>query len=230
MGGRKAFYDLDKQELHYMRRKRRNRFPLDKFISDYGISICEYQKRMRELGFILLREERISSKGSIFVKEEDYDKRIVLTKYEMMAIRLFRGYDRFQLAKLLNANESTLRAQERGKGKPSVLWQKRYIQTLKIKYSEVSRIRAALSNKSSKIEIDRAIPPHIKEEVRKRDNNQCAKCDSTEKLHFHHIKKYSDGGLHAVDNLILLCPDCHAEEHAGETCYSLLKSMANSAL
>lgn len=72
----------------------------------------------------------------------------------------------------------------------------------------------------------RTIPTNIKNEVYERDNGRCVECHSEEKLHYHHIKRYARGGKDAVDNLILLCANCHAEEHKEESAYHLLKAMA----
>lgn len=72
----------------------------------------------------------------------------------------------------------------------------------------------------------RNIPTEVKHIVFKRDNGKCTKCYSKEGLHYHHIKRYADGGEDIVENLILLCVNCHAEEHKGEHSYYMLKSMA----
>lgn len=45
----------------------------------------------------------------------------------------------------------------------------------------------------------------IKDEVRKRDGNQCRACGSKENLHFDHVKPVSKGGKNTVKNLQLLC-------------------------
>lgn len=72
----------------------------------------------------------------------------------------------------------------------------------------------------------RPIPTNIRNEVFKRDNGRCVECHSGEKLHYHHIKRYAQGGKDTVDNLILLCASCHAEEHREESAYPMLKVMA----
>ncbi len=51
----------------------------------------------------------------------------------------------------------------------------------------------------------KAIPKHIKDEVRKRDGNQCRACGSTENLHLDHVKPFAKGGKDTVRNLQLLC-------------------------
>jgi 5-methylcytosine-specific restriction endonuclease McrA len=73
---------------------------------------------------------------------------------------------------------------------------------------------------------ERYIPTKIKTEVFERDNGECTLCGSDEKLHYHHITRFSDGGAHTVDNLKLLCVACHAEEHKDERSYHMLVKMA----
>jgi len=48
----------------------------------------------------------------------------------------------------------------------------------------------------------------LKPEVLKRDNYQCALCDSTENLVIHHINPEN-----ILDNLQTLCRSCHFKEH-----------------
>ena len=53
--------------------------------------------------------------------------------------------------------------------------------------------------------------------VRDRDGARCAVCGRPDRphdsLHTHHRHAYGDGGSHKLNNLVLLCGDCHAEEH-----------------
>ena len=41
----------------------------------------------------------------------------------------------------------------------------------------------------------------------------CEVCGSYGELHIHHIKEISKGGSHLLDNLAILCKDCHTKEH-----------------
>lgn len=52
-----------------------------------------------------------------------------------------------------------------------------------------------------------------KNEVIKRNGNQCDKCGSRIHLHLHHIKPLSKGGSNKISNLKLLCEDCHLKTH-----------------
>jgi hypothetical protein len=70
----------------------------------------------------------------------------------------------------------------------------------------------------------RYIPTNVKTKVFERDEGKCTVCGSEEKIHYHHIQKFSDGGTHSIHNLILLCASCHANEHKGEREYNILKA------
>ncbi|MGA1978908.1 MAG: HNH endonuclease signature motif containing protein [Bacteroidales bacterium] len=63
--------------------------------------------------------------------------------------------------------------------------------------------------------ISRHIPSDVSKDVRERHFFECAWCGErlTEK---HHIVEFSRGGPHNVENLILLCPNCHTQVHGGE--------------
>lgn len=52
----------------------------------------------------------------------------------------------------------------------------------------------------------------IRSFVLNRDKNPCQLCGMVKgsKLHVHHILKRVDGGTDTPDNLILVCPKCHA--------------------
>lgn len=72
----------------------------------------------------------------------------------------------------------------------------------------------------------RAIPVSVKREVFERDEGKCTVCGSDKELHYHHIKRFADGGTHSAYNLTLLCVSCHAEEHKGEQSYHMLRKNA----
>lgn len=58
--------------------------------------------------------------------------------------------------------------------------------------------------------------------VLERDGFRCTKCGCTDNLHVHHIVEKSKGGSNALDNLITLCKECHAEEHKDEPVYKIM--------
>lgn len=60
-----------------------------------------------------------------------------------------------------------------------------------------------------------SVPDDIAEKVRARDNEQCSRCGSTTAIEIHHIIP----GESTLENLALLCRDCHQEAH-GEDFYS----------
>lgn len=78
----------------------------------------------------------------------------------------------------------------------------------------------------SRVERRRSIPKSVKEKVFDRDSGKCVECGSKNNLHYHHIKRYANGGTDTVDNLMLLCVSCHAEEHKDENSYYMLKAMS----
>jgi len=60
----------------------------------------------------------------------------------------------------------------------------------------------------------RIIPTSVKLEVWKRDGGKCAKCGSTENLHFDHIIPYSKGGSsNTSDNIQILCGKHNIQKH-----------------
>ena len=50
-------------------------------------------------------------------------------------------------------------------------------------------------------------------------NYCCAQCRSTDDLHILHKKSVADGGDNSLDNLMILCSDCHKKVHRGESTY-----------
>jgi hypothetical protein len=60
----------------------------------------------------------------------------------------------------------------------------------------------------------RIIPTRVKLEVWKRDGGKCAKCGSTQDLHFDHIIPYSKGGSSTTaENIQLLCGKHNIQKH-----------------
>lgn len=58
---------------------------------------------------------------------------------------------------------------------------------------------------------------NIKAELMKLRGACCENCKHSNHaiLHVHHIKERSHGGTDELDNLLLLCPNCHGEVHLG---------------
>ena len=53
----------------------------------------------------------------------------------------------------------------------------------------------------------------------RRDGGQCQDCGAAgQRAHVHHITPRSDGGGDGLENLVTLCPQCHAERHDGRVC------------
>lgn len=60
----------------------------------------------------------------------------------------------------------------------------------------------------------RTVPPWLSRHLRRRDRHcRGPGCDRTRGLHAHHMIHWADGGPTDPDNLVLLCPRCHALVH-----------------
>lgn len=99
-----------------------------------------------------------------------------------------------------------------------------YMTYLNCNMHHVHQFREILNGKKKDFNDSRAINKRLRDKVYKKYNNQCSVCESKERLEIHHIKEYSKGGRTELENLKLLCVDCHAEEHKGTSSYSLIKS------
>ena len=53
----------------------------------------------------------------------------------------------------------------------------------------------------------------LRKSVLKRDGWRCQECGAMENLHVHHIKRRSQLGDDATENLITLCSNCHSLFH-----------------
>jgi hypothetical protein len=71
-------------------------------------------------------------------------------------------------------------------------------------------------------EKSRHIPTDVSNEVEEQHFFECAWC-STNLTERHHIEPYHLGGKHTVENLILLCPNCHTQLHSGKITDSELR-------
>ena len=60
----------------------------------------------------------------------------------------------------------------------------------------------------------------------------CEYCGDTTKeiLQLHHIKQVAEGGTNDIDNIIVLCPNCHSKAHRGLIKEFELKALAHTAL
>jgi hypothetical protein len=112
----------------------------------------------------------------------------------------------------------------------SVLWQRYQI---RVQYSEIanavgttpSYVRKVVGAESgdlvSKITDSmeflgsEPVPNDIANQVKSRDGGQCVRCGSTERVEMHHIIP----GESTVENLAILCRQCHQEAH-GDNFYS----------
>jgi hypothetical protein len=101
-----------------------------------------------------------------------------------------------------------------------------YMVSLGIIGSHMAQFKKILKGQLKTFEEGRTISTAVKRQVKAKYNHKCAHCGSKEKLHLHHKEHFSKGGQNTVENLILLCVNCHAEEHKEESYYNFIKSQA----
>ncbi|MEH7355086.1 HNH endonuclease signature motif containing protein [Neobacillus drentensis] len=99
-----------------------------------------------------------------------------------------------------------------------------YMTSLGITNSHMAQFKKILKGELKTFSEGRTITQSVKKEVREKYHNKCACCGSSENLQLHHKEYFSNGGQNTVDNLILLCVSCHAEQHKDEHVYNLIKS------
>ena len=56
------------------------------------------------------------------------------------------------------------------------------------------------------------IKKHIRQQVRERANDKCELCGTGHPLDIHHIIPWRRGGSNDLDNIKLLCKNCHAKQ------------------
>lgn len=157
-----------------------------------------------------------------------------MSRLEMWAYRIYKGVTPSELSDYSFGifSADTFTQIEKGMVMDSVsvdnpIIQRCYIECLGVAKRELSMIRSTLeAHLDGMDDRSRTIPAEIKNKVYKKYNYCCAACGNRESLHIHHKIKFSNGGLHRIDNLVLLCSDCHAEEHQGEREYNLIKSIS----
>lgn len=145
---------------------------------------------------------------------------------ELMAMRMMRGKTIQQMARLIKQDAHYLEFVEKNADGVPPYISSEYMDKLGITNSHMAQFKKILKGKTKTFSEDRTINIEVKKQVRKKCKNKCVKCGAKSKLHFHHIEHYSKGGQNTVENLVLLCASCHAEEHKGEQGYHMLKKMA----
>lgn len=223
----KPFEELTLEEFRLMMRNPKGiMYDLDEFLKLYGISIEKYTDYVRETkGIALKSEERRALTKWKDNKRKKEPEKMEYTGAEIKGFRMLRGYNTERLGREIIIFPEDLRKFERRKRVPNWV-ARRYISHLGITHSEIERLRLYLARKTKGFEAERKIPDFIKEKVRKRDKNKCVKCQSPNKLHFHHKEHFAKGGLHVEENIVLLCASCHADVHKDDQSYWLLKKIA----
>lgn len=62
---------------------------------------------------------------------------------------------------------------------------------------------------------NRKITGELRDQVFERDNDSCVSCGRSEDLVVHHIIPLDEGGVNELENLAVLCEDCHYFAHGG---------------
>lgn len=224
----KPFSELTKEDFQRMVRnpKHRLEYEASEILEHYGVDIDEYCKRIREVGLkITSREREIiqewRKKHPINRSSEKKQRKVA--GYELKAMRLLRKKSISDMAKLTGEYADWLRMVERSRNVPPRMVDS-YRRVLGIKKGHMEQFDKIIKGKTKEFVEEREIPNVIRKEVKKKYGNKCAHCNTSKYLQIHHKEYFSKGGQHTLDNLILLCADCHAEEHKGETAYGLIKS------
>lgn len=229
--------ELTKEELAFMLRSGR-KFKPEQFIKYYNISLSFYMNLLKVRGFgTNWRERELVADENKRKREEEENarKNKILSSndhcvsdfkpIELVAMRMFRDYDRLRFSKISSFKKYEIEWYETGRLPILKTVADEYVEVLQIKERHLIQLREIITGQSKSIVDNRNIPVTIKLKVWKKYKGKCAYCSNEEKLHYHHIKHFSKGGRHTEDNLKLLCVDCHAEEHKGERAYNLIKSM-----
>jgi len=74
-------------------------------------------------------------------------------------------------------------------------------------------VSASLRQKQPRLKLAKKEYEITRERVLRRDSWRCQECGSMENLQVHHMKRRSQLGGDAMDNLITLCADCHGKCH-----------------
>jgi len=85
---------------------------------------------------------------------------------------------------------------------------------------QIEREDAIRAGRLQWLELQREVQPELRQMVLERDEYECVKCGSTNKLQCHHIQPVSIEPLLSadIDNCITLCSDCHKETHQQDGC------------
>jgi hypothetical protein len=143
---------------------------------------------------------------------------------ELMGMRLLRKKSIKEMDKISGKqfNISSIEKREDYPAPPPLCGY--YMLHLNCGMHHVNQFREILNGKRKDFNDSRTINKRLKEQVYEKCNSQCVVCNSKENLHIHHIKEYAKGGRTELNNLILLCPACHADTHKDNQSYHLLKS------
>jgi 5-methylcytosine-specific restriction endonuclease McrA len=86
--------------------------------------------------------------------------------------------------------------------------------TLKETVGGVKKYRAKCDKHYNRVKGKRRIPrTNYRDVIVKFKGGECEHCGSDDRLHLHHIIPRGEGGEDTMNNLLLVCEDCHLEIH-----------------
>jgi len=147
-----------------------------------------------------------------------------VTPMELRAMRYLRQMKPNELSRIIGMNmDQMLRIENSNRKFVPVDVAEKYVVAMDILPNEHLKLRALINGETDDYIVNRNIPTRVKREVFERCDGKCSNCGSEEDIHYHHIKRFAAGGKHTVDNLTLLCSDCHIKEHEGERIYNAMR-------
>ncbi|SDI18750.1 HNH endonuclease [Alteribacillus persepolensis] len=168
-----------------------------------------------------ISRESIYNKAMPWWKNEIYGN-------ELLGMRLLRKKSVKEMARVTGEDIGDINTIEKTMGEfpapPPVAGI--YMMYLSCNMNHVYQFRKIVGGDKKDFKESRTIGSKLKKDVYKKCKNRCVVCRAEDNLHIHHVKKYSEGGLNELDNLVLLCPSCHADTHKNDVSYHMLKSAA----
>lgn len=197
--------------------------PLSKLMNHYGAEeVYINGKVYYDSEDIRWAKERFEEEKMSGEPPEVYSE---LRPIDLKAMRYYRDVNVESFSRATGLKDSAIKSLEHI-GRVSEKHAKIYMETLKISQRHIVQLKDIMLGKADRVTDNRYLPKTVKVGVWARDKGACVRCKKKENLHYHHKIRFSEGGQNTMENLIMLCASCHAEEHEGEKGYHMLKKMA----
>ncbi|WP_080875560.1 HNH endonuclease [Oceanobacillus timonensis] len=169
-----------------------------------------------------IKTEVINDRKMVWWSEEIYGG-------ELMGMRMLRKKSLKEMEKVTGVPADNLKVIEKDDAVPAPPpIAGIYMQYLSCTTHHVNQFREILSGKKETFKEGRYISANLKKQVYEKCSNKCTSCGANDNLHIHHVKEFAKGGTTDIDNLILLCQGCHADNHKDNNAYYMLKKGAES--